>query len=91
MYYNIHQRPKAVAEAKFVVWLFSALGVSLYGYAIFLNITTWKSDVLFVVALGFAFIRLHFYIKQKNQALRKEDEESEMRRLKIMQEKQKIQ
>lgn len=90
MYYPLYQKPKQVAAAKFVMWFFSILGISFYGFAFIANWTTWRADVLFVCGLAGFWVAMYYRIRKNEQALRKEDEESEMRRIKILLEKQKL-
>lgn len=76
-----------MAEAKLLAWLFYGVGIPIYGYAMYINITTWKSDVLFVAALILVGIETYWKIRKNKRADYKAWQEQILRELEI--EKQK--
>lgn len=83
MFVYHYQRNHPVAEAKIVVWLFYIIGVPIWSYAIYINIETWKGDVLFVAGLIVMAIK-GYYLIRRNEALgRKELQEEVLRELEI--------
>jgi len=81
VYHN--QRDNKVAEAKILIWLFYGIGIPIYSYALYVNITTWKSDVLFVAGLLLVGVNTYYKIKRENAFLRKEGQEAELRELEL--------
>jgi len=83
MFINYHQRSNKVAEAKVLAWLFWLIWTPLAGYTLYVNIETWKSDVLFLIVLiGFG-VRTYFYIKLKNQLIKKTEQDIRMKEIEI--------
>ena len=83
MFVHNYQRHPKVAEAKIVVWLFYIIGVPVWSYAIYINIETWKGDVLFVAGLIVMAIK-GYYLVRRNEAMgRKENQEERLREIEI--------
>lgn len=80
--YN-YQRNRKVAEAKIVAWLFYILGVPIWSYAIYINIETWKGDVLFMAGLIVMAIKGYYLIKRNEAMGRKETQEEKLREIEI--------
>ena len=80
----VHQLERnKVAEAKILMWLFYGIGIPLYGFALYVNIATWKSDVLFVSGMILVAVRTYYHIKRSDAILRKEKQEAELREIEI--------
>jgi hypothetical protein len=56
-----YQTTKPGMEPKVLVMIASILGVPIYGWAIWLNIGSWKANVLFCLAVTFMILRIVFY------------------------------
>jgi len=78
-----HNQGDKVASAKLIAWLFYGLGVPTYVYALYINITTWKSDVLFVMACMVLGIDTYWRIKRNQRADKKSAQEEIIRELEI--------
>ncbi len=80
-----YQTSKPGMEPKLLAMIASILGIPIYGWAIYLNIGTWKGNVLFTFAVTFMIIKIVFYFVKQYQDARlreweyqqkiKEDEE----------------
>ena len=57
------------------LWLaiINALGFQAVVLAVVFNWNTWKADLLFLVSFAFVCVRLYYYIRQKDQAVRREN------------------
>lgn len=53
-----HTSNQKRVEAKILAWALTGTGIISYVWAIFLNLKTWKADVLFL--LGAAFLLMKF-------------------------------
>lgn len=73
-----------MAEGKIFLMLFNFIGYSLFGYTLFINIDNFKGWVLMIIGSLFGLAKLFFYIKRSFQAVRKADQEAELRDLDIL-------
>lgn len=78
--FNLHKSSKKMIATKVLMWASYLIGVPVYTYALFLNIGTYKSDILFLCALSIFFINGYYKIKKSNQALEQKAIEIEMKR-----------
>lgn len=62
-------------EAAKIGWFLLSymVGVPLYIYAFIRNIESVKSTVLFILAVIFLLVRMYYYVKKNNQALREKE------------------
>lgn len=79
-----------MAEAKLITWLMWILGGGFYSYVLYINIATWKSDVLFFTAMLGFFVRGYFYIRRRNREDRKSNQEERLRELDIIERESKL-
>lgn len=70
--YNLshYQTTKPGMEPKVLVMIASILGFPIYGWAIWLNIGSWKANVLFCLAVTFMILRIVFYFVKSYQDTR---------------------
>lgn len=71
------KRPTAMAEAKLILIFFDGIFYSLFGYTLYINLSTWKSDTLFALSGIFILSKIVFFIikqyqdmKLRNQTIR---------------------
>lgn len=65
------------------LWLaiMNAFGFQAVVLAVVFNWDTWKADLLFFVSFVFVCLRVYFYFRKQNQAIRREElEQQEIRR-----------
>ncbi len=74
---------KRMAEAKIIAWLFYVVGVPVYTWAILLNIETWKSNLLFGLAIIMILMKGYFEYQKNNREDRKARQEEAMRQIEI--------
>ena len=83
LYSSTVKRLSRMAETKMILMFADFIGVPLFTYVALLNIGTFKSDVLFAIAIMWGLVRLTFYIiKQiqdaKYRALRLKEKKHEV-------------
>lgn len=71
MFVHHPKRDNSVAHAKIAMWILYTIGIPVYAYAMLLNITTWKSDVLFGVALILGALQAYHNIRKNIREDRK--------------------
>ncbi len=72
-----------MAEAKVIVWLLYIIGIPVYAYAILLNIETWKSDLLFGLAVIMVIMKGFYEYQKNNREQRKARQEEMLRQIEI--------
>lgn len=82
MFIHYYQRDK-VAEAKILIWMFYGIGIPTYLYTMYINITTWKSDALFIFSCVLAGIETYWRIRKNKRADKKSLQEEIIRELEI--------
>ncbi len=83
MFVPHHQRDNSVAHIKFGVWILYIIGIPIYTYAMLLNITTWKSDVLFIVALLLGGLKAYHDIMRNKREEKKANLENKLKEIEI--------
>ena len=69
---NLHPTEKRM-ETKLYLWILNGTGWAAYAGAILLNVPSWKSDILFAIAILFGAFKLYFFvIKERQQARQRE-------------------
>ena len=76
-----------MAEIKLLLTVVNFLGFGLFGYTLFINIDNIKGWILMILGSAFMTAKLYFYIKRSHQAVKKEEQEAEMRGLEIEEKK----
>lgn len=62
----ILERVNKMAEMNFFLF-FKFIGFPVVGYTIFINLHTWKADVLFILSGLFVLARLYFFVRKNIQ------------------------
>lgn len=67
------------------LWLaiMNTIGFQATILAVVFNWGTWKADMLFAVSFTFVCMRVYFYFRKQNQAIRREELEQEKIRRRI--------
>src|SRR6266568_3918454 len=71
----LHNHKNIAKKMEIKLWLTiaHAVGIPFYILGVYYNFSTWKSDLLFVMAFSFICIRIYYFIKFRNQNLKMRD------------------
>jgi cyanate permease len=72
-----------MAESKLLMYVAYALGVPSYIFALYVNLGTWKSDILFAAGLCVLAFNVYWRYRRNIRADRKSAQEEEQRRLEL--------
>lgn len=64
------KRPTAMAEAKLILIFLDGIFYTLFGYTLYINLSTWKSDTLFVLSGLFILSKIVFFIVKQYQDMK---------------------
>lgn len=62
-----------MAEVKLMALIGNFLGYPLLGYTIWMNLQSWKADILFVLSGLFLAVKIYFYVRKQAQDIRSRD------------------
>lgn len=62
-----------MAEVKIMALIGNFLGYPLLGYTIWMNLQSWKADILFVLSGMFLAVKIYFYVRKQAQDIRSRD------------------
>lgn len=68
-YYHL-PTPKKSMEAKIIGWIFTGLFVGGYPLAVWWNLGSWKSFILFLIMAAWGIAKLYYYCVRQNQRKR---------------------
>lgn len=62
-----------MAEVKIMAIIGNFLGYPLLGFTIWINLQSWKSDILFILSGLFLAVKIYFYIRKQSQDVKSRD------------------
>lgn len=70
---DIYKRVERMAEVKIMALIGNFLGYPLLGYTIWMNLQSWKADILFVLSGLFLAVKIYFYVRKQMQDIKSRD------------------